>query len=166
VSPGESTVRIALVFRRAKRDYALAVDADLPISGRGSEAQVQRTFEQWLLINGWELKREPASWIDVLAERDGQTLVAEVKGRTGASSGLDSDTMYGQLLRRMTPDRTDMTWAVVVPTTGIRAALRVPVTIRRRLGIRVFEVTDSGDVVEHGVWRPMTRRPPDALAGP
>jgi hypothetical protein len=125
---------------------------DTVLMGRGSEARVQRHFEEWLVQEGWELVREPASWIDVIARRGDETLIAEVKGRTGPNSGLDADTMYGQLLRRMTPDRADVTWAVVVPTAGLKAALRVPREVRERLAIRVFEVRDDGTVHQHGDW--------------
>lgn len=56
--------------------------------------------------------------------------------------------MFGQLLRRMTPGAAT-TWAVVVPTKSLKWVLRVPLEVRRALGIRVFEVSDTDDVVEH-----------------
>jgi hypothetical protein len=120
-----------------------------PLVGRGSEAQVQSAFEDWLVAAGWTIKRVPGSWIDVTAERDGLTLRAEVKGRTGTNTNLDVDTMYGQLLRRMTPDLAGGRWAVVVPTSGLNAVMRVDARIRSMLGIEVFEVRDDGSVVEH-----------------
>jgi hypothetical protein len=120
----------------------------LPV-GRGSEAQVQAVFERWLVAAGWQIVHERASWMDVHARRGEETLIAEVKGRTGVNTGLDVDTMYGQLLRRMTAERDTVQWAVVVPTAGVKAALRVGLPVRRVLGIRVFEVTDHGQVIEH-----------------
>ena len=60
------------------------------------------------------------------------------------------DTMFGQLLRRMTPAAAT-TWAVIVPTRSLTAVLRVPIDVRRRNGIRVFEVRDDDVVVEHFV---------------
>ena len=57
-------------------------------------------FCAWLQSEGWSVERE-VSFVDVLACHDGVTLYAEAKGRT-TSPGLDVDTMYGQLLRRMT----------------------------------------------------------------
>jgi hypothetical protein len=48
------------------------------------------------------------------AERDGDTLYAEAKGRTSLV-GLDIDTLYGQLLRRMPLDESNARFAVVVP---------------------------------------------------
>lgn len=119
------------------------------VSGRGSEVVVQAAFEKWLVANGWLIRHEPGSWIDVTAERNGESMFAEVKGRTGSNSGLDVDTMYGQLLRRMTPKRLGATWAVVVPSSAVRAVLRVDESIRGQLGIRVFEVRDDETVVEH-----------------
>ncbi len=46
--------------------------------------------------------------------RGDERLFAEAKGRT-AAMGLDIDTMYGQLLRRMPPQATSVRFAIVVP---------------------------------------------------
>ncbi len=56
-------------------------------------------FCAWLETEGWVVEREVAL-CDVKASRPGQVMFAEVKGRT-SSAGLDVDTMYGQVLRRM-----------------------------------------------------------------
>ena len=56
-------------------------------------------FCEHLRAQGWTVTTEVA-WCDVRAERDGALLYAEAKGRTSAP-GLDVDTAYGQLLRRM-----------------------------------------------------------------
>lgn len=117
------------------------------IHGPGSEAPVEAAFKRWLEESGWTITSEPGSWADVIAERGGERLVGEVKGYT-AATGLDVDTMFGQLLRRMTPGAAT-TWAVVVPTRSLRAVLRVPLEVRTTLGIRVFEVRDDDEVVEH-----------------
>lgn len=87
---------------------------------------------------------------DVIAERAGERLIGEVKGYTGANAGLDIDTMFGQLLRRMAPG-AGTSWAVIVPTLSLAKVLRVPIAVRRRLGIRVFEVRDNDEVIEHFV---------------
>ncbi|MGH3974502.1 MAG: hypothetical protein ACRDS9_14420 [Pseudonocardiaceae bacterium] len=51
---------------------------------------------------------------------------AEAKGRTSAP-GLDVDTAYGQLLRRMPEEDEPATrYAIVVPTEAQRTAERVP----------------------------------------
>jgi hypothetical protein len=71
-----------------------------------------------------------------------------VKGHTGGNTGLDMDTMFGQLLRRMKPGAAT-TWAVIVPTRTLTAVLRVPLDVRGALGIRVFEVRDDDEVTEH-----------------
>ncbi|WP_395111283.1 hypothetical protein [Actinomadura sp. SCN-SB] len=114
---------------------------------RGDEARVVDAFCRYLRVHGWTVEREQA-FCDVVAKRDGQTLYAEAKGRT-SSPGLDVDTLYGQLLRRI-PDTADGTeiLGVVVPTLAVSAALRVGVRVRELLGIHVFEVTDD-DVVRH-----------------
>ncbi len=56
-------------------------------------------FAAWLTGHGWTGRFE-VDWWDLLAERDGQRLYAEAKGRT-AAPGLDMDTTFGQLIRRM-----------------------------------------------------------------
>jgi hypothetical protein len=59
--------------------------------------------------------------------------------------GLDVDTMYGQLLRRMSL-QPGTRYAVVVPEKLIPAASRVPQEIRERLNIDLYGV-DAEDVV-------------------
>lgn len=116
--------------------------------GKGSEAPVEAAFKRWLVSEGWRLINEAGSWADVIAERGDERLIGEVKGHTGSNTGLDMDTMFGQLLRRMTPGAAT-TWAVIIPTRSLTAVLRVPLEVRRRLEIRVFEVRDDDSVVEH-----------------
>lgn len=116
--------------------------------GRGSEAPVERAFKAWLEREGWRIVHEPGSWADVIAVRGEERLVGEVKGYTGSNSGIDVDTMFGQLLRRMELGAAT-TWAVIVPTRTLTAVLRVPIDVRRRLGVRLFEVRDDDSVAEH-----------------
>ena len=111
---------------------------------RGDEARVVDAFCVWLEHDGWQARREEA-WVDVVAERGEEKLIAEAKGRTSAT-GLDVDTAYGQLLRRMTDEGSHVRYAVVVPEQATRAALRVPATIRRALRIDVYEVRDDDSV--------------------
>ena len=118
--------------------------------GRGSEAPVERAFKRWLEETGWTLIDEAGSWADVIAQRGDERLIGEVKGYTAGNTGLDIDTMFGQLLRRMKPGAAT-TWAVIVPSRSLTAVLRVPIEIRSTLGIRVFEVRDNDEVVEHFV---------------
>jgi len=92
--------------------------------------------------------RREVDFVDVVAERDGDRLYAEAKGRT-AAMGLDIDTMYGQLLRRMPAKPTDARFAVVVPTKGVDAALRVPKRVRDLLEVDVYSVDDAGRVQRH-----------------
>ncbi len=65
----------------------------------GRESEVVQVFVSWLERHGWRVTTELA-WADVLAGRGDERLVAEAKGVT-SSPGLDVDTLYGQLLRRM-----------------------------------------------------------------
>jgi hypothetical protein len=76
-------------------------------------------------------------------------LYAEAKGRT-AAMGLDVDTMYGQLLRRMKDPESGARYAAVVPTAGVQAALPVPAWVRERLDLDAYEVDDQGAVHSSG----------------
>ena len=113
----------------------------------GDEIRVVEAYAAWLMADGWDVQRE-INFVDVYAKRGDEQIFAEVKGRT-TDPGLDVDTLYGQLLRRMTDDHTGARYAVVVPTFALRAALRVPQCVRDRLSIDVYEVNDEGHVEQH-----------------
>jgi hypothetical protein len=114
---------------------------------RGDEERVVTAFASWLQQGGWTATRD-ADFVDVYAERGPEKLYAEAKGRT-AAIGLDVDSLYGQLLRRMKDPDAGARYAVVVPTAALSAALRVPSWIRDRLSIDVYEVDDAGMVSQH-----------------
>lgn len=101
-------------------------------------------FCRWLSDQGWTVTREVA-FVDVLAERAGERLFGEAKGRT-SSPGLDVDTMYGQLLRRMREPDEHTRYAVVVPDNALAAVLRVPDHVRDLLRIDVYAVSEAGAV--------------------
>lgn len=111
----------------------------------GDEARVVEAFCAWLEREGWAVRRE-VKFTDVVAERGGEQLYVETKGRT-AAIGLDVDTLYGQLLRRMPDESARARHGVVVPTAAVAAALRVPDRVRQRLKIDVYEVANEGSVV-------------------
>jgi len=116
---------------------------------RGDEARVVEAFCAFLEADGWRVTRE-VQFVDVVAHRDGTTIYAEAEGRT-AGPGLDVDTMYGQLLRRMGDEpRPGTRYAVVVPDTALPSAERVPTWVRSRLGIDVYAVHEDGRVELHG----------------
>ena len=71
--------------------------------------------------------------------------MAELKGHT-SSPGLDIDTGYGQLLRRMDPGQTSVRYALVVPATLRMHVTRVRHDVRARLGVELFVVDDDGGV--------------------
>ncbi len=110
------------------------------------EHEIVAVFLHWLRSDGWEVSTEVA-WADVAAVREGERFVCEVKGKT-SEVGLDVDTVYGQLLRRMA-DESGTRYAIVVPSAAIRAALRVPERVRERLGITVYEVAEDDTVTAH-----------------
>lgn len=114
---------------------------------KGDEKRVVEAFGAWLQDQGWAVEYEVA-WADVIAQRDGSLLVAEAKGRT-AAPGLDLDTLYGQLLRRMSNRAPGTRFAVVVPDEMRQAALRVPDAVRHVLAIDVYTVDAGGQVRKH-----------------
>lgn len=77
--------------------------------------------------------------------RGDERLICEAKGRT-SEKGIDVDIAYGQLLRRMTSQDPATRHALVVPTSSVKDAERVPVHVRRLLRIAVYEVTDDNTV--------------------
>jgi hypothetical protein len=103
----------------------------------GTEAEVTGAFVRWLESSGWSVQ-EQLDWADVVATRSGERLIAEVKGAT-ASPGLDVDTLYGQLLRRMVPE-DDVRYGVVVPLSVAEKATRVPEFVRALLKLDVYGV--------------------------
>jgi hypothetical protein len=111
---------------------------------RGDEVRVVEAYAGWLERDGWTVGRE-ADFADVYAERGDERVYAEAKGRT-TSPGLDVDTLYGQLLRRMSDRGPGTRYAVVVSTAGLKAALRVPAWVRDRLCVDVYEVDDNAEV--------------------
>lgn len=121
---------------------------------RGDEARVVDAFGNWLRQRGWLIEEHPGL-IDLVATRNGQHLYAEAKGRT-TEPGLDIDTLYGQLLRRIPPvpvSSSTHLLAVVVPDTAVKLAQRVPLTVREALNIHIYGV-DSGGTVDPAGDRP------------
>lgn len=108
------------------------------------EAEVVEAFAVWLASEGWVARTE-VDQVDIVAERDGVTLLVEVKGCT-SSAGLDVDTAYGQLLRRMRPGVDNQRYALVVPSSVRKAAERVRPEIRANLKIDLYVVADDGAV--------------------
>lgn len=128
------------------REAAAVVRGESPPTRVEREADVVVAFTKWLQDQGWDVATG-VEHADVVARRGTEALVAEVKGRT-SSPGLDVDTMYGQLLRRMTVAgaTAGTRYAVVVPRSAAGAALRVPQPIRERLQVAVYAVERDGTV--------------------
>jgi hypothetical protein len=108
---------------------------------RGDELRVVNAF---LEDAGWRVERE-VDFVAVVATKDNTTLYAEAKGRTEAI-GLDVDTLYGQLLRRVPEEAQGARLGVVVPEKAVAAALRVPEWVRDRLAVTIWAVLDSDQV--------------------
>jgi hypothetical protein len=113
----------------------------------GDENRVIDAYVTWLERSNWTVRRD-VNFVDVYAERGDERLYAEAKGRT-TSPGLDVDTLYGQLLRRMMDPEPGARYSVVVPTSALNAALCVPDRVRDRLSIDVYEVDDADGVHLH-----------------
>ena len=109
------------------------------------ESEVVSNFVRWLEGDGWHVQTEQ-NGADVVATRAGRRLICEAKGTT-RDRGLDTDTAYGQLLRRITDDPVT-TYALVVPRHSERAAARVDRSVRDQLHIAVYLVGDTGEVAE------------------
>lgn len=109
------------------------------------EDRVTDAFRTWLLSQGWTPVDPTDRWTDLEAVRGDERLICEAKGRT-SEKGIDADIAYGQLLRRMTSQDPRIRYALVVPTSSVKAAARVPAPVRQSLRIDLFEVTDDNQV--------------------
>jgi hypothetical protein len=89
--------------------------------------------------------RREVDFCDLVCHRNGERLFVEAKGRT-SEPGLDIDTAYGQLLRRMPVEDPSARFALAVPERCVRAATRVPSHVRELLRIEIFAVSDTGSV--------------------
>lgn len=131
---------------RLRRNAEADIVAVRRILARASdEDRVTDAFRTWLLTEGWTPMTPTDRWTDIEAVRRSERLVGEVKGRT-SEGGTDADIAYGQLLRRMTSDQPGTRYALVVPTSSVKAAERVPPQVRRLLRIDLYEVTDDNHV--------------------
>jgi hypothetical protein len=109
------------------------------------EDRVVAAFGHWLAAQGWTLVVPADPHTDIEAVRADERLVGEAKGRT-TSPGLDLDTLYGQLLRRMTAQDPGTRYAAIVPSSALWHAERVPAHIRALLAIDLYTVSEDGTV--------------------
>ena len=113
------------------------------------EDRVVKAFCRWLTATGWTTIETEKDYVDIVAERGDEKLIAEAKGKTANRPGAGVDTLYGQILRRMpregNPDQLTR-FAVVVPSNAKLAALRVPRRVRAALRIDVYTVSDDDEV--------------------
>jgi hypothetical protein len=131
---------------RLRRNQEADLAALKKILARASdEDRVTDAFRTWLLAGGWTPVDPTDRWTDLEAVRGNERLICEAKGRT-SEKGIDADIAYGQLLRRMTSQETQIRYALVVPSSSVKAVERVPAHVRELLRIDVYEVTDD-DVV-------------------
>ena len=68
-----------------------------------------------------------------------------MKGHT-SSPGLDVDTGYDQLLRRIDPQESGVRYAWVIPASLRYHAIRVHQGVRARQCVELFVVDDDGAV--------------------
>ncbi|MFD8422537.1 hypothetical protein [Streptomyces sp. NPDC059466] len=129
---------------RRSQEADLAVLRQL-LARTSDEDRVIDAFRTWLLGEGWTPVDPTDRWTDVEAVRGDERLICEAKGRT-SEKGIDADIAYGQLLRRMTSEAPGARYALVVPSSSVRAVERVPVHVRRLLRVDVYEVTDDDTV--------------------
>ncbi|WP_211351729.1 hypothetical protein [Haloactinospora alba] len=110
------------------------------------EDRVLDAFRRWLIAEGWTPTTPTDQWTDIEAVRGDERLIGEAKGRT-TERGIDADIAYGQLLRRMTDQSPTIRYALIVPTSAVKAAERVPSAVRHLLRIDLYEVTDDNRVL-------------------
>ncbi|MFE7947978.1 hypothetical protein [Streptomyces sp. NPDC057426] len=131
---------------RLRRDEEADLVELTKILARDSdEDRVTDTFRTWLLAEGWTPVDPTDRWTDLEAVRGEERLICEAKGRT-SEKGIDADIAYGQLLRRMTSQDPHTRYALVVPSSSVKAAARVPAHVRQLLRIDAYEVTDGNRV--------------------
>jgi hypothetical protein len=129
---------------RRNRDADLAVIRKF-LASDSDEDRVTDAFRVWLISEGWTPVTPTDRWTDIEAVRGDERLIGEAKGRT-SEKGIDADIAYGQLLRRMTSESPSICYALIVPTSSVKAAERVQPHVRRALCIDLYEVTDDGQV--------------------
>lgn len=133
---------------RLRRNEKADLEALRKILARDSdEDRVTDAFRTWLLAEGWTPVDPTDRWTDLEAVRDHERLICEAKGRT-SEKGIDADIAYGQLLRRMTSQDPHIRYALVVPSSSVKAAERVPLHVRELLRIDVYEVMDDNRVCQ------------------
>ncbi|MGW3915446.1 hypothetical protein ACWEBX_28575 [Streptomyces sp. NPDC005070] len=131
---------------RLCRDEESDLAALRKILARASdEDRVLDAFRTWLLAEGWTPVEPTDRWTDLEAVRGEERLICEAKGRT-SEKGIDADIAYGQLLRRMTSQDARIRYALVVPSSSVKAVERVPRHVRDVLRIEVYEVSDDNEV--------------------
>ncbi|MDV7352699.1 hypothetical protein R4282_06665 [Rhodococcus oxybenzonivorans] len=106
-----------------------------------------RDFAGWLSSHGWTVVTDP-DVVDIVAEKDGCRLYAEVEGASSVP-GLDVDTAIGQLVRRM-PSEADqsVSFALVVrdEPRSVDAAVLAPQRVLDLLGMALYAVDEDGGV--------------------
>jgi hypothetical protein len=131
---------------RLRRNVSADLTTLRAILARDSdEDRVTDAFRTWLLAGGWTPVDPTDRWTDIEAVRGNERLICEAKGRT-SEKGIDGDIAYGQLLRRMTSQEPQTRYALVVPSSSVKAVERVPAHVRRLLRIDLYEVTDDNAV--------------------
>ncbi|MGC5004780.1 hypothetical protein [Streptomyces sp. DT203] len=129
---------------RRSRDADLATVRRILEPAR-DEDRVVGAFRHWLVAEGWTPVAPTDQWTDIEAVRGDERLIGEAKGRT-KEKGVDADIAYGQLLRRMADHSPATRFALIVPTSSVWHAERVPAQVRRLLRIDLYEVSDANQV--------------------
>ncbi|MFE1439183.1 hypothetical protein [Streptomyces sp. NPDC058739] len=133
---------------RLRRNEKADLEVLRKILARDSDEDlVTDAFRTWLLAEGWTPVAPTDRWTDLEAVRGHERLICEAKGRT-SEKGIDVDIAYGQLLRRMTSQDPHIRYALVVPSSSVKAAERVPLHVRELLRIDVYEVADDNRVCQ------------------
>lgn len=118
---------------------------EFTLVGRGSEAPIEAAIRRHLQAEGWIVDEWlKNTGVHIVARTGERTLLVEVKGNTGVNSGLDVQTLYGQILERMGDPAHE--YALGYPTAVRTKIDRVPTAIQKLLGLTFFEVDERGRV--------------------
>ncbi len=107
------------------------------------EHDVQAVLVSYLLERGWTPTIDNPDHVDIRATRGAETLIIEVKGTT-SDPYTDTDTLLGQILRRMGDPAAR--YGIALPETMRAQAGRLPSRVRHLLDLTVYLIDDLGRV--------------------
>lgn len=121
-----------------------------------SEAVVEQRFAEFLTRQGWQVSSTNTDYLDLLATRDGERFVAEIKGHTKYPD-IDADVLFGQILRRMSDLSGTTRYAIIIPNHSWQRSNACP------------QMCERSSNWKHGLCQPRatpTRHSPQSTSSP